>query len=584
MDEKEKLPTGGKRVKKSGKALLIAALCVVGALVIGFGAACFAASRSSEILRGTSVFAMDFGGMTAAQAAQTLEQDVVRSGNGHAEFRMSDGREVSKSYAELGLDLDCEQTAQRLCAYGRDGGVLQNGWQYMLSILGGKKQVEPVWNIDAAQLRKAAREIGDTLNDAPVNFSYTADETGLRAVKPRDGQKFTADGVIKACEERICSGGELVYYLEPDVPVIAPEKGDYAAYLAELQRQTSEPCANASYDKESENILPERTHISFDLDAAVAKMNAAEGGASVLITTEVECPAVTAEVLEQVLFRDVIGTYTTKVGGAPGRHKNVQLTASRIDGYVMNSGESIKYAELTTPFTLENGYFLAPMYFQGKTVDGAGGGACQASSTLYAASLLANLEIVQRVNHGFASDYIGLGLDATVAEGGPEFEVRNNTDYPIRVQAIFETKNGKDYITVNLLGTKTDDTYVRIRTEVLSTTPYEEEIVETEELAPGVQEVEQTPYTGYLVKTYRQIYSGDGKLISETFEATSKYNARNRIIRVGKGTVPASGEQPIEQPVEQPIEQPETQEPVVEQPPVPEMPVEEMEIPGWLIN
>ena len=108
--------------------------------------------------------------------------------------------------------------------------------------------------------------------------------------------------------------------------------------------------------------------------------------------------------------------------------------------------------------------------------------------------------------------------------------------------------------------------------------------METEELAPGVQEVEQTPYTGYLVKTYRQIYSGDGKLISETFEATSKYNARNRIIRVGKGTVPASGEQPIEQPVEQPIEQPETQEPVVEQPPVPEMPVEEMEIPGWLIN
>ena len=144
MDEKEKLPAGGKRVKKSGKAPLIAVLCVVGALVIGFGAACIAASRSSEILRGTSVFAMDFGGMTAAQAAQTLEQEVVRSGSGHAEFRMSDGREVSKSYAELGLDLDCEQTAQRLCAYGRDGGVLQNGWQYMLSILGGKKQVEPV--------------------------------------------------------------------------------------------------------------------------------------------------------------------------------------------------------------------------------------------------------------------------------------------------------------------------------------------------------------------------------------------------------------------------------------------------------
>ena len=87
MDEKEKLPAGGKRVKKRGKAPLIAVLCVVGALVIGFGAACIAASRSSEILRGTSVFAMDFGGMTAAQAAQTLEQEVVRSGSGHEAMR-----------------------------------------------------------------------------------------------------------------------------------------------------------------------------------------------------------------------------------------------------------------------------------------------------------------------------------------------------------------------------------------------------------------------------------------------------------------------------------------------------------------
>lgn len=109
-----------------------------------------------------------------------------------------------------------------------------------------------------------------------------------------------------------------------------------------------------------------------------------------------------------------------------------------------------------------------------------GGGACQASSTLYAAVLYANLEIVQRVNHGYASDYIGLGLDATVASGGPEFEFRNNTLYPIKVQADFFTKDKKDYIKITLLGTKTDDHYVKIVTELISTTPYEEELVETD--------------------------------------------------------------------------------------------------------
>ncbi|MDO4813123.1 MAG: VanW family protein [Eubacteriales bacterium] len=577
MDEKEKLPTGGKRLKRNRRGLLIAALCVFGALIIGFGAVCFAASSSTAILRGVRLFGIDFGGMTVEQAARELEADIVQGDCAGARFCVDEGHEVFKSYAQLGMTLDCEQSAQALYAYGREGNLLQNGWQY---IFARGAEIKPVWNIDEAHMKKTAHEIANELTYAPVDFSCAADETGLYAIKPCNGQTFPADEVIEACETQLCSGEELSYVIETQTPAQEPQKSDYPALLEQVRKEFAEPCVNAGYDKETDSILSEKVHAEFNLDDAIAKMDAASGGETVCITQNVEYPKVTAAELKQVLFRDVLGTYTTKVGGAPGRHKNVQLTASRIDGFVMNSGESIKYGELTTPFTLENGYFLAPMYLKGKTVDGAGGGACQASSTLYAASILANLEIVQRINHGFASDYIGLGLDATVAEGGPEFEVRNNTDYPIKVQAIFETRKGKDYITVNLLGTKTDGTYVKIRTEVLSTTPYEEEIVETDELAPGAREVEQTPYTGYLVKTYRQVYSGDGKLISETFEATSKYNARNRIIKVGKSAESVSGEVPITEGdvdptvIDWPTNQPPTMEP----------PIEETETPGWLMN
>lgn len=577
MDEKEKLPAGGKRLKRNSRGLLIAALCVFGALIIGFGTVCFAASSSTAILRGVHLFGIDFGGMTVEQAARELEADVVQGDCAGAWFHADEGHELFKSYYQLGMTIECTETAQALYAYGRDGNALQNGWRY---IFARGAEIKPVWNIDEAQMKKAAHEIASELTYAPVDFSYTVDETGLYAVKPCNGQTFPMDVVIEACETQLCSGEELSYVIETQTPAQEPQKSDYPALLDQVRKEFAEPCVNASYDKKTDTILPEKVHAEFSLDDAVAKMDAALSGETIQITRNVEYPKVTAAALEQVLFRDVLGTYTTKVGGAPGRHKNVQLTASRIDGFVMNSGESIKYGELTTPFTLENGYFLAPMYLKGKTVDGAGGGACQASSTLYAASILANLEIVQRINHGFASDYIGLGLDATVAEGGPEFEVRNNTDYPIKVQAIFETKKGKDYITVNLLGTKTDDTYVKIRTEVLSTTPYEEEIVETDELAPGAREVEQTPYTGYLVKTYRQVYSGDGTLISETREATSKYNARNRIIKVGKAAESVSGEVPI---IEGNVEPGVTGGAADQQSPA-ELPAVETEIPGWLMN
>ena len=575
----EPAAAGGKHLKNNektinlGKKPLIAVACVVGALVVGFAAACVMAATSTTILRGVDAFGIDFGGMTVEQAARELECDVVQGDYAGAVFHVDEGHEVYKHYYELGMTLDCTETARALYAYGRSGNALANGWRY---IFARGAQVEPVWSIDKAKMTDAAREIAGELTYDPVDFSYTVDETGLYAVKPCDGQTFTADAVIAACETQLCSGEAFSYVIETQTPARAPEYSDYPAFLEQIREVLDRPCVNAGYDKETDGIVPEKAHAEFSLEEAVAKMDAAVGGETVRITRNVEYPKVTAEELEQVMFRDVIGTYTTKVGGAEGRHKNVQLTASRIDGFVMNSGESIKYGELTTPFTLENGYFLAPMYVKGKTVDGAGGGACQASSTLYAASLLADLEIVQRINHGFASDYIGLGLDATVAEGGPELEIRNNTDYPIKVVATFYTQNKKDYVTVKLLGTKVDDGYVKIRTEVLSTTPFEEEIVETDELAPGVREVEQTAYTGYLVKTYRQRYDGSGKLLSETLEATSKYNVRNRIVKVGKaaeGAVPptepviAPGD-PLVNPVEIPVTPVETPVEPVAEPPV----------------
>ena len=563
--EESVVSDGGKRVKKNSRTPLIAAACVVGAIIVGFAVACVMAATSTTILRGVDAFGIDFGGMTVDEAARTLEREIVQGENAGAWFHADEGHELFKSYGELGMRLECTETARALYAYGRDGNALANGWRYIFA-RGAK--IAPVWSVDEAQMKKAAREISNELTYDPVDFSYTIDETGLYAVKPCDGQTFTPDAAIEACEAQLASGKELSYVIETQTPARAPEYSDYPAFLEQIRQVLDRPCANASYDKETDSILSEKAHAEFSVDDAVAKMDAAAGGETVRITRNVEYPKVTAEELEKVMFRDVIGTYTTKVGGAEGRHKNVQLTASRIDGFVMNSGESIKYGELTTPFTLDNGYFLAPMYVKGKTVDGAGGGACQASSTLYAAALLADLEIVQRINHGFASDYIGLGLDATVAEGGPELEIRNNTDYPIRVVATFYTQNKKDYVTVKLLGTKVDDGYVKIRTEVLSTTPFEEEIVETDELAPGERFVEQTAYTGYLVKTYRQHYAADGTLLRETLEATSKYSARNRIVKVGKaaeGTVPptepviAPGDPlvtPVEVPVEVPVEPP----------------------------
>ena len=362
-----------------------------------------------------------------------------------------------------------------------------------------------------------------------------------------DGRKATdrtetqiADALFRA----YFGGGEMTEYIlkpvsednaEGAYEIVPAQAVDLAAEREKLVGEK----VNARYDIENERIVPSHAGVHFTLADLQSAYDAAAPGETFPVKATVEQPEVTTAQLEAGLFRDELSSYTTRVGGAPGRHKNVHLTAERITGYILNAGDTMQYGPLVTPFTAANGYAPAPGYLNGKTVDMVGGGACQASSTLYAAVLYANLEIVQRVNHGYASDYIGLGLDATVASGGPEFEFRNNTLYPIKVQAEFFTKDKKDYLKITLLGTKTDDHYVKMVTQVLSTTPFEEEIVETDALAPGERKVEQTAYTGYVVKTYRNVYAGDGTLLSSTYEATSRYKSRNRIVLVGKAAEPA---------------------------------------------
>lgn len=540
---------GGKHLAKGGKRGWTIAGIALGVLAAAYLGLCAYAALSGTIYPNTMVGGVDYGGMTEEQAAAELTRRVIDAQSARLDFAVMEGDscEVIAGVAlgDIPADIDCRKAADTLARVhsAKGDGFFKSGAGFLFSLF--TEHEESI--ISEEPFCSAAEPVLDALECEPVEFAISlTPESGVRATKPMDGRKATdrtetqiADALFRA----YFGGGEMTEYILKPMSEDNAE-GAYeivpaqAVDLAEEREKLVGEKVNASYDIENEKIIPSHAGVSFTLADLQSAYDAAAPGETFTVRATVERPEVTTEQLEAGLFRDELSSYTTRVGGAPGRHKNVKLTAERITGYILNAGDTMKYGPLVTPFTAENGYSPAPGYLNGKTVDMIGGGACQASSTLYAAVLYANLEIVQRVNHGYASDYIGLGLDATVASGGPEFEFRNNTLYPIKVQADFFTKDKKDYIKITLLGTKTDDHYVKIVTELISTTPYEEKLVETDTLAPGEQKVEQTPYTGYVVKTYRNVYAGDGTLLSSTYEATSRYKSRNRIILVGKAADP----------------------------------------------
>lgn len=137
---------------------------------------------------------------------------------------------------------------------------------------------------------------------------------------------------------------------------------------------------------------------------------------------------------------------------------------------------------------------------------------------------------LRRCVHQYAPGYIKWGCDATVYDGFPDFIFANNTDYPIKIVTYWNNNN----VTVEILGTKVDDSYVEMVSETVDVIPWETVYEETDELAPGEKQEIQTPYTGYVVQTWRNVYAGDGSLLSSTFEATSNYESRDQIIRIGK--------------------------------------------------
>ena len=207
-------------------------------------------------------------------------------------------------------------------------------------------------------------------------------------------------------------------------------------------------------------------------------------------------------------------------------------------------------------------------------MDEIGGGICQTSSTLYLACLMSNLEITERYAHRYVPAYNAWGMDATVSWGGPDYKFTNNTLYPVKIV----TKYEKGYLTVQILGTNVDGTYVKMSNEVLSKTPWETIYQEDPTMAPGSPDVVKvTPYTGYKVNSYQTIYDKDGKVIDSHFEASSNYKVRNKVILQAPAAQPGSGtaEIPAVTP-DTPSDTPVPMEPTVPAEPAasPDLPVE----------
>ena len=499
--------------------VLILALCGLFTITANHG------SLLDNVLKMNSVTigGINMTGLTKAEAKVALHEQALRLGRENMVIQVADTTLVL-SPADIGIQPD---PAKAVNAAFRENAT-------------GVFQWTPYLNLNTEFLQSAVDSLGKQYN---TDFSQTVvNITGERPALEADAAP-TEQGMVLSI-----TIGRPQYGLDTDVlyqqildaynngiltvtgqfSMLEPETPDLDAIYA----QSYVAPVNASMDPKTFVISDDLYGYHFDLEAAKAELAQAQYGQTLEIPFEKIAPTVTAANLSSKLFCDVLGSAKTPYSGQDtnNRNTNIALACEAINGLILLPGERFSYNDTLGERTAEAGYKKAPSYVDGLTVDTYGGGICQVSSTLYYSTLFADLEILERYNHGYISNYIDKGMDATVTWGGADLRFANNTNYPIRIEA----HRADGYVNVQILGTDERDYYVKMSYNVRERTPYE--TVYKDYLPDNPEgytdgKVIVTPYDGYIVQTYKAKYSKEtDELLSKEPWTYDIYKKRDKVI------------------------------------------------------
>ena len=429
---------------------------------------------------------------------------------------------------ESGLAASSEEVADYAFSYGREGNMFENFGTWL------KCKFRPVsiemeaQNANREYIRSCiaenAAEISALLGEAEYTPDYDQEQLVLRKGW---GQLQLDEAALQAAIIDALQTGKTELSFTTLVRELSSPDFD-AIHTALMQ----EP-KDASFTEDGRfEVIDEVVGCSFDVAQARQLWDAAEPAGEIRIPMTVTRPSVTGQQLRDSLFRDLLGACTTSYwNSSPNRISNVELASSKIDGTILYPGDIFSYNDVVGERTLEGGFLPAPAYVDGDVKDEVGGGACQVSSTLYAATIFAFLETVERTNHYFPVSYMQLGTDATVTipDGGNimDLKFKNDKKYPIKIVS-YSTVDEENYVrdlTFEIWGTLEDDDYMPVEFDNSYgwSLTYDRIVEPADPNRPGYKiKLEHEKYyfmdeqgEGYRTLTFRRVYDTDGNLIAE---------------------------------------------------------------------
>lgn len=317
---------------------------------------------------------------------------------------------------------------------------------------------------------------------------------------------------------------------------------------------------NARIDWKSFKVNPHKNGHIMDEKKSLAVLEKALAwydGRRVKLEVKLTKPRVLTADLDAIDFKKPLAEFSTKYNeGQVDRSKNLRRIAELLTGHEILPGAVFSYNETVGDRTKENGFFLAPEINAGRMQLAYGGGACQGSTTLFNAALLAGFDKFDWWPHSMRSHYADPGRDATVYYGQLDLIFRNPHKESVFIFATAE----KGVLTVKLFSKHKLKYKVKLSSKWWGAWWPGEERKVVKDLPPGKTRVVSSGAEGMRASLDRTfIYPGGKKVTKHMANKGGRvliYRGAKRIVEVGAGSPAAP--KPDAKPASKPAAVPET--------------------------
>ena len=520
-----------KKKKTSQRKIGIIAICIAIAAIVTALLAGYVYLSNADldgiILHNITVAGVDVGGMSQRDAIDAVSAATANT-YGVKEMVVTVLDSKVNLPASCCRSLNVRAAVKAAYKFGHSGTESKRQEQQQIAATTGYSvDITPYLQLDEEAIKNALKKLGSAYSTTLTQSTYEVNgEAPNQTLVVTLGVPEYGLNFDDLYQQVLDAYSQNQFAVEGKCGMIQPTPIDLQSILDKYYIAPVEP----TFDKKTYKAVEGKDGYGFDLEAAQETLKNAAYGTTVKIPFTSLPPKLTAKELEEMLYRDKLATHTASFESDPGRDVNLALACKAINGLVLFPGDVFSFNDKLGQPTTARGYKSGESYEGDKSVKTVGGGVSQVASCIYYCAMVADLEILMRTNHTYAPSYMPLGMDATVSWGAVDFRFKNNSDYPIRIEA--EASEGNTTITI--LGTDTKDHYVKMEYEKLKTEEYSvtyqtKAANNSEGYKNGDYIVE--PFTGYEIKTYRCLYNKETEeLISKNLESTVNYKKRDGVI------------------------------------------------------